>query len=105
MLIPLMEIKSHLRLPLEVDVEVDAEIERLHDAAVDYAEQYLGRNIPWSDDESSSEILFPASVKHAILILIAEFYENREQHVIGASVASLPTVERLLHFYRIGLGV
>lgn len=105
MLIPMMEIKSHLRLPMAVDIEVDAEIERLHDAAVEYAEQYLGRSIPWSVGESSSETFFPASVKQAIIILIAEMYENREQHVIGASVASLPTVERLLHFYRIGLGV
>jgi len=105
MLIPLMEIKSHLRLPLEVDVEVDAELERLHDAAVDYAEQYLGRNIPWSDGESSSETFFPASVKHAILILIAEFYENREQTIVGTISSRMPTVENLLHFYRVGLGV
>ena len=105
MLIPMMEIKSHLRLPLEVDVEADAEIERLHDAAVDYAEQYLGRSIPWSVGESSSETFFPASVKQAIIILIAEMYENREQTIVGTITSTLPTVERLLHFYRVGLGV
>lgn len=102
LLIPLDTIKSHLRLPLGADSELDVELERLHDVALDYCEQYLGREIPWTD---GSKTVFPKSVEQAMLLLISEYYENREQHVIGASVAELPTVTRLLHFYRIGLGI
>ncbi|WP_348826654.1 head-tail connector protein [Halomonas sp. RT37] len=106
MLIPLETIKIHLRLDTAPDAVLDPELERLHDAAVDYASQYLGRPIPWDDeDTSSSEAVFPKSVEQAILILIGEFFENREQHVTGTIVQEIPTVTRLLHFYRIGLGV
>ena len=104
LLIPLDTIKTHLRLPLGADSELDVELERLHDVALDYCEQYLGREIPWAVADSS-ETFFPKSVEQAMLLLISEYYENREQHVIGASVAELPTVTRLLHFYRIGLGI
>lgn len=111
MLIELEDIKRHLRIAdLDADSELDPYLEGLLDAAVDYASNYLGRPIPWvgevdsSSEESSSEV-FPKSVRQAILILISEFDQNREQFVVGASIAELPTVSRLLHFYRVGLGV
>lgn len=106
MLIPLETIKRQLRLDTEPDSDLDPELERLLAVAVDHASQYLGRPIPWDDPEtSSSEALLPASVEQALLILIGEFFENREQHVVGSSIAENPTVERLLHPYRIGLGI
>ncbi len=105
MLISLDVIKTHLRLSGS-NAELDAELERLYAVAVDYCEQYINRPIPWDDAETpSSEAIFPKSVEQAILILIAEFYENRELHVIGGTIAELPTVKRLLYPYRIGLGV
>ena len=111
MLIEIEDIKRHLRIAdLDPDSELDPYLEDLLDAAVDYASNYLGRPIPWvgevdsSSEESSSEV-FPKSVRQAILILISEFDQNREQFIIGASVAELPSVTRLLHFYRVGLGI
>lgn len=99
----LTEIKQHLRMD-EAETDEDAHLERLSDAAQDYAEQYLGRAIPWKDDDGNS-VDVPASVFHALLILVAELYENREQRVIGSIVQENPTVERLLHFYRVGMGI
>ncbi|MCH4563349.1 head-tail connector protein [Halomonas sp. EGI 63088] len=105
-LIPLETIKLHLRLDTEPDSELDPELERLLEVAVDHAAQYLGRSIPWDDeDTSSSEAILPASVQQAILILIGEYFENREQHVIGSIITENQTVQHLLHFYRVGLGV
>ncbi|SDF69690.1 Phage gp6-like head-tail connector protein [Onishia taeanensis] len=106
MLIPLSTIKTHLRLDPDPDSELDPELERLLAVAIDHASQYLGRSIPWDDPAtSSSESILPASVEQALLILVAEYFENREQHVTGTIVQENPTVERLLHFYRIGLGI
>ncbi len=111
MLVTIETIKTHLRLPLDADSDLDPYLEQLHDAAKDYIEQYLGRELPWVDvddedgDSDSSEEMLPKSVLQALLILIAEYFENREQHVIGASVAEISTVHRLLHFYRSGLGI
>jgi uncharacterized phiE125 gp8 family phage protein len=42
----------------------------------------------------------PTPIMQAILIMVADMYENREEAVIGASVERLPTVERLLNPYR-----
>lgn len=111
MLISVETIKQHLRLDMDPDSELDVELERLYEVAVDYASNYLGRPIPWeaetedSSSSSSETMIFPKAVEQAILILIAEYYENREQNVIGTITAELPTVQRLLHFYRVGLGV
>ena len=102
MLIPLQDIKIHLRLGLESDPEVDLYLADILDAATDYAEQYLGRPIPWSTDDASE--VFPPSVRSAILLIITDLYENRN----GQTVAVLnqnKAVENLLHFYRVGLGV
>lgn len=103
MLISLATIKTHLRLDPEADSDIDAYVEGLYDAALDYCEQYLGRDIPWNTD-SESEV-FPASVRQAMLLLIGDYHENREGVVVGTIVAVNPTVERLLHFHRTGLGI
>lgn len=104
MVIPIEVIKFHLRLDPEPDSEIDPSLEDMLNAAVDYASQYLGRAIPWKDAEGA-DVEVPASVKQAILLLVGDFYENREETVIGASVAVTGYTERLLHFYRVGLGV
>lgn len=109
LLIPLEDIKRHLRFSdLSPDSELDPYLEGLLDAAVDYCSNYLGRPIPWVDDDGDSNSpseVFPASVRQAILIVIAELDQNREQAVLGTIVAELPTVTNFLHFYRVGLGV
>lgn len=103
MLISLSTIKHHLRLDQEADSDLDAYLEGLYDSALEYCEQYLGRDIPWSTD-SESEI-FPASVKHAMLLIIGDMHENREGQIVGTIIATNPAVVNLLHFHRIGLGI
>lgn len=97
------EIKEHLRLDLE-ETSQDAHLSLLSSAAEDYAIQYLGRPLPWQDS-LGVEVAIPFSVKAALLLTIADLYENREDTVVGASVSRIGAVERLLHFHRVGLGI
>lgn len=103
MLITLDEVKLHLRLDLNEDSELDPQLQAMLDAAIDHASQYLNRPIPWADDTSSD--IFPASVRAAILLIVGDLHENREGLIVGTIVARNPAVDRLLHFYRLGLGV
>lgn len=98
------DVKRHLRLDLDHDSETDPELQAFLDAAVDHASQFLGRPIPWADSESS-EVPVPPSVRAAILLIVGDLYENREGAIVGVSRTDNPTVDRLLHFYRVGLGV
>ena len=95
------EIKAHLRLDGSED---DAQLTLLSEAAEDYAAQYLGRSLPWLDD-LGAPVAVPASIRAALLLVIGDLYENREGAFVGVSRVDNPTVERLLHFYRVGLGV
>lgn len=70
-------------------------------AAEDYVEQYLNREVPWSDDESSE--IVPASVRQAALMIVSDMYHNREAQ--GAAIHENEAVKNMLHFYRVGLGV
>jgi hypothetical protein len=103
MLPTLSEVKAHLRLE-ESQAEEDAHLQSLVDAAADYTAQYLGRSLPWADDNGDL-VPVPASVKAAVLLIVCDLYENREAQVIGATLAVNPAVDRLLHFYRVGMGI
>jgi hypothetical protein len=103
-MITLTDIKQHLRLDLNPDSEADPELQRMLDAAMDHVSQYLNRPVPWTD-ESSSEDVFPASVQAGVLLIVGDLYENREGATNGSVITANPTVERLLHMYRVGLGV
>jgi hypothetical protein len=99
-------IKTHLRLPLTADAELDAELQRMELAAIDYATQYLNRDsIPWMDTDGVTPLPVPDSVQHGILLIIGDFYANREGQITDGSYTPNPMVENLLHFYRIGLGI
>lgn len=89
-----------------VRVEADGadEVDRLLMAAEDHVARYLNRPFPWTDDDGN-EIETPASVKHAILMLTADFYDHRTATVEGVRVRDNPTVARLLDLYREGIGV
>lgn len=97
----LEEIKAHLRLDGSAE---DALLLALSSAAEDYASQYLNRPIPWQD-AAGATVPVPASVKAALLLIVGDLYENREAATVGVTRADNPTTERLLHFYRAGLGV
>ena len=97
----LTEIKAHLRID---DAVQDAQLQSLSEAAEDYAAQYLGRTLPWQDSQGA-DVPVPASIRAALLLIIGDLYENREGQIVGTITADNPTVERLLHFYRVGLGI
>lgn len=57
----------------------------------------------YADGEASPEDLsaIPQKIKDAILIIMADLYQNREMTVIGVSRQTLDTVESLLWEYRV----
>jgi hypothetical protein len=97
------EIKTHLRIELD-DASRDAELLSLEESAVDHAQQFIGRTIPWLD-ELDAPVAVPASVKAAIKLFIADLDQHRENTVVGVTYSSRQAAENLLHFYRIGMGV
>ena len=99
MILTLEEMKTHLRLPLDPDSEIDPQLEDIEAAAVDYANMYLNREIPWDSNG------VPASVKQALLLIVGDMFENREGQNTQAQYHQNPAVERLLHFYRVEIGI
>lgn len=97
------EIKQHLRMELDDDSR-DAELLSLEAAAVDYASQFIGRPIPWTD-EAAAVVPVPASIKAAVKLLIADLDQHRENTVIGATFTNRNAAENLMHFYRVGMGI
>jgi len=82
----------------------DDYIQSCIDAAESHAEQYMGRTLePWIDGEAEGPV--PADVKRAILLLVGDYYNNREATVVGVSVANNPAAESLMHFRRRGMGI
>lgn len=96
------EFKDHLRL--DSDGREDGLLQAYLDGAVDRAAMFLNRPIPWNNS-AGEPVDVPASVFCAILLYAADLYENREAGVSGATLIDNPTVERLLHPYRTGLGI
>lgn len=105
-ILTLEEIKMHLRFPdTDTDAEQDPCLEGLEAAAVDYVSDYLNAAIPYEADSSHSDPWIPAAVRHGLLILIADMFENREENVIGASVQAISTVKDMLHMKRVDIGI
>lgn len=95
--------KHQLRLNPS-DEEENQHLELLIGAATSHASQYLGRPIPWLD-EDGEPVPVPDDVKMAILMLVSDLYENREAQIVGVSVTENRAVQDLLHFHRVGFGV
>lgn len=108
--------KSHLAVYHSSD---DALIQQCIDAAEAYAASYMNRQAirdyqptPWivsniGADSGSSETLdtVPAGVVQAVLMLTADYYNNREGMTTGTIVSDNPAVAHLLYQHRIGLGI
>ena len=99
----LAEIKTHLRIE-QSDNSQNAELEKREAAAVDYASQYIGRSIPWMDDAGVEQDV-PASIKQALFLLVGDYDQQRENSVLGVSYESTQVAEKLMHFYRVGMGI
>ncbi|AKX43986.1 hypothetical protein AKN87_01825 [Thiopseudomonas alkaliphila] len=96
MSISLKQLKNHLRLELD-DQDEDENLQLILTAAIDYASKFLGRPIPWEDK-------LPASVTSAVLLIAADLYLNREA-TTPSGMKENPLVEKMLHPYRIGIGI
>ncbi len=99
MLISMKEIKQQLRLEHVKDRSLDQFLSQKYYMAIDYAEKYMNRSIPFEGETTVNP-----SVREAILLLIAGAYENRESEGLQ-QIHSNPAVDRLLHFHRVNLGV
>lgn len=96
----LTEIKHHLRLDSD---DEDAHLSLLAEAAEHYAAEFLDRPVPWLDTEGQP-VPVPASVKVALLLIVADLYENREAQSLSNTQQN-PALQNLLMPYRIGIGV
>lgn len=84
-------------LPVIHDAD-DALITTQIEAAQGYVEQYIGRVVPWPDaDDPSKPADVPAPIKQAILILVRDYYFQKDE---GAAAA-----KRLMSPFRISWGV
>lgn len=97
------EIKQHLKMELDDDSR-NEELARFEAEALDHAAQYLGRPLPWTD-EAGTAVEVPASIKAALKLLIGDFDQLRENTVVGTIVSNRQYAERLMHFYRVGMGI
>jgi uncharacterized phage protein (predicted DNA packaging) len=72
--VSLKEVKTHLRLD---SFDEDDYLKSLILAAIDHVERYLGKSL-----YDLHPRYLPASIKHSILLMVADFYENRTTAVI-----------------------
>ena len=95
-------VKKHLRV---FATDEDQLIDLYIAAAVDTAEQYLNRKlyaqsetVPEDDEDG---LVLPPAVEAAILLIVGQLYEFRENVISGTIVAQLPNgAESLMWPYR-----
>lgn len=97
----LADLKNHLRI---LHDQEDTYLAGLLHAAVDSASQQIDRPIPWADADNVEQPV-PASVRHAILMIAADFYENREAGAVGVEYRPNRVATNLLMPFRANLGV
>lgn len=104
--------REHLRGP----DDDDHHIQMLIGAAEESVMQYLNRRVYGSDDDLVAAVADGSAGEHpmvandliraACLLIVGHLYANRENVVVGASVAQLPMgALELVTPYRIGWGV
>lgn len=101
--VSLDDAKRHLNLPLEEDFD-DVLIGMYIAAAEEFMAQRLNRPLdPWDVDDES--IPLPVAVKQGILLLIGDFYANRESVAAGVTFGTNPTFAALINPYRAEMGI
>lgn len=101
--VSLEEAKRHLNLPLDEDFD-DVLVEMYIAAAEEFVATRLNRPLqPW--DEVDESIPLPVAVKQAILLMVGDFYANRESVAAGINFGTNPTFAALINPYRVEMGV
>jgi hypothetical protein len=107
--VTLDEIRAHAHIVSDVDAgALAAEVAALtlyNESAHAEVANYLNRTLDSLLTGVAPAQVFPAPVKHAILILCANAIMQAESIVIGTISSELPTVQRLLQPYRLNMGV
>jgi len=94
-MIDLALVKLHLRVDHD---EEDALIQGYLAAALEHVQQHCDRHLVEGEPILPTEMGLTQDVKHAVLLLVAHWYTNREA-VAGAGVATVPLgVDRLLWY-------
>jgi hypothetical protein len=95
----LSEAKAHLRI---LGNDEDAIIQSYINAAEAHVSNYLERPLdPWTEEGGTA----PENVRQAILLVIGDFYENREARFVGTIQTNNPAFEALLQFDRFNFGL
>lgn len=107
MYVPLSLAKEHCNLTTEVS---DTLLQLYIDAAEHRVAEYLNRSLadlldPVSPPDDEDPAAYSAAVRLAVLLYVADAVDNRGTLVLGGVANELPTADRLLYPYRIGLGV
>lgn len=84
MALSLSVLKEHANITGTAD---DAVLSRMLAAAKAHTERQLGFAL---DDEAEFPDGTPDDVEHAVLMLAAHWYENREASIVGVAAQSLP---------------
>lgn len=101
-LVTLVEAKEHMNV---IGSAQDDYVQQCIDAAESHVEQYLNRSLTtWEDDETTSDNNVPPDVRQAIMMLAADYFNNREAAIVG-SIHDNPAVDRILTLHRIGMGI
>ena len=82
MTVSLDDAKAHLNVTFDTD---DALITRLIGVASDWLERQLGYRIA---DRYPDGV--PPAIDHAVLLMMAHYYENREGALVGVNAQTLP---------------
>lgn len=95
--ITLAEIKQQSYLS-DADTSEDRFLEHLRDVALAHIENYTNRKLYLTGtmpdptthpDEAEVALEFKPNIKHAALLLIGHWYENRENMVVGTTVNNI----------------
>ena len=99
MTVSLDDAKAQLNLTTADD---DALVTRLISAAKDWLEAQLGYKLVNRFTTGSPATLnIPPALDHAVLLMVAHWYANREATLVGVSAASLPMgVSDIVQDYR-----
>ena len=95
-------VKKHLNV---LTTDDDQLIDLYIAAAVDTAEQFLNRTLYPADgtvpEDDPDGLVLPPAVSAAILLIVGQLYEFRENVISGTIVAQLPNgAERMMWPYR-----
>jgi uncharacterized phage protein (predicted DNA packaging) len=94
-MIDLSLVKLHLRVDHD---EEDLLIQGYLEAALEHVQQHCDRRLVEINPVLPNEMALTKDVMHAVLLLVAHWYTNREA-VSGQSVSTVPLgVERLLWY-------